>query len=257
MATTLGQNTVNKIRTYIDEGVPLEDLSLSRDQIERIRVAEQVYERIQQDPMLDVNRCLMRTFGRTRQQVPLDKQVIEMLMDSLDEPSRKLLTYRARKVAERLVRIGEQTGDAKWVDKGLTQLIRLDRLNEEDVPQEDVRNTASLPPIMVDISMIDPNRTAVSDERFRALLEKYGGKEDEFEKLLRVRDARQKGDVSALMDLYGDVDDVEPLPEEKQEPVFMGGFTVIDPSTSPAHVPADSPSGFHEDPLAAALEPRQ
>lgn len=197
--TQLGPQTITKIHTYIDDGVDINDLGLTKAQIERIRVAEAVYERLQQDPMLDINRCLTRTYGRTRQEAKLDKQVIEMFLEATDEPSRKLLMYRARKVAERLVRIGEQTGDAKWVDKGLSQLIRIDRLDEEDVPQEDVRNTATLPPILVPIEVVDPNRRTIDDQEFRAIVAKYGGSEDEFDRLVEMHRRRMDGEDLSRM----------------------------------------------------------
>ena len=209
MATSLGPKTITAIRTYIDEGVPVEDLGLNAAQRERLRVAERVYERLQQDPMLDIMRCLTRTFGRTRAEAQLDRQVIEMFVSSLDEPSRKVLMYRARRMSERLVRIGEETGDAKWIDKGLTQLVRLYHLNEEEVPQEDVRNTATLPPILVPIEVVDPNRRTIDDQQFRAIVAKYGGNEDEFDKLVALHRRRIAGEDLSRMSFDEVVEDDE------------------------------------------------
>lgn len=197
MSKILPTDKVTKIRSYIDDGVPLEDLfrgeGAKRD-IERVQVAEQVYELFCQDPMLDINRCLRRTFGRTHAQLELDKQVIELFVDSLDTVSRKMMVSRARKTAESLVRIGQQTGDPKWVDKGLARLIDIDRLDEEEVEQENVRNTAALPMLLVGIDMVNPERESVDDTAFRQLIRKYNGKEDDFSKLMEVRKRRMMGE---------------------------------------------------------------
>ncbi len=186
MATTLGPKTITAIRTYIDEGVPVEDLGLTREQIQRIRVAERLYERLQQDPWLDRNRYLMRTEGRTRQQALLDLQVVDMLMQSLNPISRQMVEHRRDVTLQRLARGAEQTGDLKLQERVLTHIERqLADMGDEGT--EDVKNTATLPPILVPVTVIDPSRQQISDQMFAKLLAKYGGKPDEIEEKVRER----------------------------------------------------------------------
>lgn len=184
--STLGPQTITKIRSYIDDGVPLEDLGMTRDQIERVRVAERCYERLLQDPWLDRRRYLTRTEGRTRQQAILDMEVVDIFMQSLNTISRQLVEHRRDVTLQRLARGAEQTGDLKLQERVLTHIEKqLADMGEEGA--EDVKNTATLPPILVPVNAIDPSRQQISDQMFARLLAKYGGKPDEIEEKVRER----------------------------------------------------------------------
>lgn len=170
---------VTAVRSYIEDGVPLEDMKLDVRQIERVRVAEKVYDRLRQDPMMDVQRCLRRTFGRKISQVSRDMEVIGLFMSTLEGVDRDLAVFRARKVAENIVRIGQQTGDWKPMRAGLDKLIQIDSL---DKPAESAENigdrTYNLPPVFVRVETVDSKYQTVTEEQRLAIIRKYGGVED-------------------------------------------------------------------------------
>lgn len=182
----LGPQTIQKIRTYIDDGVDVHDLGFTRDQIERVRVAERCYERLQQDPWLDRSRYLQRVEGRTRQQVILDLQVVDLFMASLNQLSRQMVEHRRDVTLQRLARGAEQTGDLKLQERVLTHLEKqLADMGEEK--DDAVKNTAALPAILVGVEVVDASKESLDDRSFRALLEKYHGKPDQIDAMIAER----------------------------------------------------------------------
>lgn len=183
---SLGPQTITKIKTYLDEGIPLEDLGLTRDQQERVRVCERLYERLQQDPWLDRNRYLRRVEGRTRQQAILDLEVVDLFLQSLNTLSRQMVEHRRDVTLQRLARGAEQTGDLKLQERVLTHIEKqlADMGDEKD---DAVKNTAALPAILVGVEVVDDSKTSLDDASFRALLEKYNGKPDQIDAMIAER----------------------------------------------------------------------
>lgn len=183
---TLGPQTIQKLRTYIDEGVDIHDLGFTHDQIERVRVAERCYERLQQDPWLDRMRYLQRVEGRTRQQTILDLQVVDIFMSSLNTLSRQMVEHRRDVTLQRLARGAEQTGDLKLQERVLSHLEKqLADMGEEK--DDAVKNTAALPAILVGVEVVDASKESLDDRSFRALLEKYHGKPDQIDAMIAER----------------------------------------------------------------------
>ena len=189
MATTLGTKTITAIRTYIDEGVPVEDLSLSRDQIERVRVAERCYERLQQDPLLDPIRYLTRVEGRTRQQANLDRQVVDMFLTTLNTTSKAMWNHRIEQLTIREARIAEQTGDAKILDRAITHM---EKARDAVAEEEKEENPFQLPPVFVRVDVLDPTKTYYDQEATQKLTEKYGGQVDPLMQLVNQKTAAMK-----------------------------------------------------------------
>lgn len=178
--TALGPTTITKIRTYIDEGVDLHTLGLSQSQIDRVLAAERCYERLQQDPWLDTKRYLMRVEGRSRQQVVLDLQVVDIFMSTLNQISRQLLEHRRDVTLHRLARGAEQTGDLKMQERVLTHIEKqISELGEEK--DDAIKNTAALPGVLVPVEFVDPSKQSLGDRAFIALLKKYNGKQDQID----------------------------------------------------------------------------
>lgn len=189
MAQTLGTKTITAIRTYIDEGVPLEDLGLTRDQIERVRVAERCYERLQQDPLLDPIRYLTRVEGRTRQQANLDRQVVDMFITTLNTTSKAMWNHRIEQLTIREARIAEQTGDAKILDRAITHM---EKARDAVAEEEKEENPFQLPPVFVRVDVLDPTKTYYDQEATQKLTEKYGGQVDPLMQLVNQKTAAMK-----------------------------------------------------------------
>ena len=185
----LGPQTITKIKTYIDEGVPLESLGMTRDQIDRVRVAERLYERLQQDPLLDPIRYLTRVEGRTRQQANLDRQVLEMLVSTLNTTSKALWNHRIEQLTIREARIAEQTGDAKILDRAITHM---EKARDAVAEEEKEENPFQLPPVFVRVDVLDPTKTYYDDEATQKLTEKYGGQVDPLMQLVNQKAAAMK-----------------------------------------------------------------
>lgn len=189
MSTTLGTKTITAIRTYIDEGVPVEDLGLTRDQIERVRVAERCYERLQQDPLLDPIRYLTRVEGRTRQQANLDRQVVDMFVTTLNTTSKAMWNHRIEQLTIREARIAEQTGDAKILDRAITHM---EKARDAVAEEEKEENPFQLPPVFVRVDVLDPTKTYYDQEATQKLTEKYGGQVDPLMQLVNQKTAAMK-----------------------------------------------------------------
>lgn len=189
MDSQMSPKLYERYRMYIEEGIPLEDIKLDRVQVERIRVAEQVFERFMQDPMLDVMMCLRRTFGRSLTQAKRDYEVFNMFLEfSEQRPQRILSMTRARKVAENLIRIGEQTGEWKPIMAGLDRLIRIDGLDKPEEKAENIgERTFALPPVFVRVEAVDPKYQTITEEKRAAIIRKYGGVEDENMEMVRKK----------------------------------------------------------------------
>lgn len=181
------KGAVEQARMYFCEGIPLEDMRMTEAQRKRIRVAEAVFRHFEQDNFLDIMRCLMRVYKRTRAEALRDKEVVDAFIEWSSQIPRARLERQLYGIAENFVRIGEQTGDWKPTKQGadLLKYLISERPDEENSV---VRNTAELPAVLVDVSYIDPTKRALTDDTLRAILKKYGGKPDQIDEMIHQRE---------------------------------------------------------------------
>lgn len=163
-------------------GIPIENTLVSKAQAERIRLCQKVAARLAQNPLMDKYKLLVYGFGRSPKQAYLDMVYIDYIFNlQYSDTDRKKAKYVADHYAKRLIRIGEQTGDWKPIDKGLKHYEVIHGLDREAPLDDPTQNTAELPAVFTtDIKDIDPDRKRISDEERRKLLEAWGATEDQF-----------------------------------------------------------------------------
>ena len=202
MSASAEQLLTSSVKSAIElsyrTGMPLEQIqSLNPRCIERIRLAQKVASRLADNPLMDVRKLLIHGFGRSENQISRDRVYIDFIFNlQYADTDRRHAKYVADHYAKKLIRIGEETGDWKPIDKGLRHYETIHGL-DRDAPLDDpTKNTAELPVIFTtDIRDIDPDRKRISDEERRKLLAQYGASEDQISALIdrekeRIMDVR-------------------------------------------------------------------
>lgn len=176
----------NVVEQSYRRNLPIELCNLNRDQIARINMCKQVAKRIQDNPLMNVNEFLRVVFKRTDSEIAYDKRLIDFIRNLLyGVDSREMAIYIAEHEAKKVMQIGNQTGDPKWIAKGVELYAKIKQL-DQPAPQEDLtEQTPTMPWVFVsDISYKDPNRQSLSEEGRKKILQQWGVNEDESSRLI-------------------------------------------------------------------------
>lgn len=177
------------VETSYRRNIPLNLMNLNRQQLDRIDMCTQVAKRFQENPLMNVEDFLAVVFKRTPAQIVLDKKIILFIRNlRYGTDDRDTAAFIAESMAKQIMMVGTQTGDPKWIDKGLEKYIKVKQLDQPAPPEDLMSTVEQLPTVFVsDIRYKDPNRESISDEQRRRLLQKWGASEDDISRIIDER----------------------------------------------------------------------
>ena len=184
----LSESAISALNQTLSTGIPLDAIpGVYPELIERFKVCMKVTELMEQDPTLDIRATLKYSFHRSPQQIVADREAIDIIIGHLHKSSRARAEFIVRKTAERMIRIGEQSGDWKPMEAGAKRLTELEHLNQPEDHSMDVQKTAMLPVVLVPIEKKNKNSHSLSEEAIRKIMGEYETDEDELQKIIRKR----------------------------------------------------------------------
>lgn len=174
---------------HFEKGVPICDISVRKENKDRLARVSHVYWQWKKNPFLDTKE-LFRQLAHGKYSSPgaesnaagMDQLLFEFVRDHVAPPSRAEATQKVRVVADRLMKNGMDTDNGKDMAEGAKILMKLDHLDQPEDQQQDISKVAFLPSVVVtDIREVDDTKQNYDyeDEETKRIMAKYGAYIDE------------------------------------------------------------------------------
>lgn len=211
MGTDITPKFYEVLQKHLESGVPLKDMQMTDDQRRRATVCLDVYQRLQENDMMDVKAYLRRRHRRTVTEIRQDVKVINYLLAELDGDSRELSRYRVRRAAEKAMRMGEAQGDWKPMLEGAKTLIKIEGLDQPEQAIDIEQTINPLPYVLVSA----PKGKQEYDERMLdKLRKKYHAEKDKTQEMVEAKLGMFVPAGSLVVD--NDFADMEPVGEDEE-----------------------------------------
>lgn len=172
---------------HFEQGVPIDDLSIRKENKQRLARVSHVYWIWKQNPFLDVfamfkqlvkgNGADVYSEWRMAQK---DKWLFDFVVERIAPPSRRMAEEKVRAAADHLMRMGMESDNGRDIAEGAKITMKLEKLDQPESQQADLSKTAFLPSVVVtDIREVDDTKENVDDAEARRIMQKYGGYIDE------------------------------------------------------------------------------
>lgn len=105
----------------------------------------------------------------------------------LSQGQRDMQRYKANFYADRLLKIGDATGDWKPIDKGIGRIIEINALNQPDPPEsieEQIPKMGYL--LTLDATQVKKGAQRHTPEQLAAMFKRYGVKQDLWQEALEA-----------------------------------------------------------------------
>ena len=223
MGTNISNRFFEILQKHLDSGVPLKDMQFTEEQLRRAEICMDVYNRMQQNEMMDINAYLRNKYHRSVAEIRQDKRVIEYLISELNAGSKELSRYQIRRTAQNVIRQGKAAGDWKAQIEGAKMLYKADDLDKPEQGEDIANSIHELPTVFTtDPTKINKNKQRYSEEEIEKLRRKYHVQKD---RTMEMVETKRNFYVQAGLDLldrelekeYGRPDEEEEQPEEREE----------------------------------------
>lgn len=184
MGTELTPKFYEVLQKHIENGIPLDHMSFSPVQKRRARVCLDVIKQLEENDMMDTKKYLRRRWNRTETEIVQDLKVINWLVAEINGETKELSRYRVKKQAERVIRIGQSTGDWKAIEAGAKLLHKVEGLDKPETAIDVEANTHMLPPVFVDTA---PNGVTYDEDQLEKLRKKYHVEKDKTQEMVEAK----------------------------------------------------------------------
>ena len=184
MGTELTPKFYEVLQKHIENGIPLDHMSFSPVQKRRAKVCLDVIKQLEENEMMNQKRYLRQRWNRTETEIVQDLKVINWLVAEINGETKELSRYRVKKQAERVIRIGQSTGDWKAIEAGAKLLHKVEGLDKPETAIDVEANTHMLPPVFVDTA---PNGVTYDEDQLEKLRKKYHVEKDKTQEMVEAK----------------------------------------------------------------------
>ena len=184
MGTELTPKFYDTLQKHIENGVPLECMAFSPAQKKRAKVCLDVLKQLEENEMMNQKRYLRQRWNRTDTEIIQDLKVINWLVAEVNGDTKDLSRYRVKQQAERIIRIGQATGDWKAIDAGAKLLHKVEGLDKPETAVDVEANTHMLSPVFVDTPK---NGVKYDEEQLDKLRRKYHAEKDKTQEMVEAK----------------------------------------------------------------------
>lgn len=187
MPRDIAPSIYEKIRKHIENCIPLQHMNLTETQKHRVELCTDAYQRLATDPYMNLDNYLKRKWGRTMDEIRIDKKVINFIAGFYDVGQRNISKMKVIRTSELLMKTGVETGNTKAMKDGADLLMKVERLDQPETPQIG-ENTAQMPIIFTnDLHRKDSKKKSSTSEEMARIRKKYGVKMDEWQEMVEVK----------------------------------------------------------------------
>lgn len=184
MGTDLTPKFYEVLQKHIENGIPLESMAFSPVQKRRAKVCLDVMKQLEENEMMNQKRYLRQRWGRTDTEIIQDLKVINWLVAEINGETKDLSRYRVKKQAERVIRIGQTTGDWKAIEAGAKLLHKVEGLDKPETAIDVEANTHMLSPVFVDTPK---NGVKYDESQLDKLRKKYHAEKDKTQEMVEAK----------------------------------------------------------------------
>lgn len=189
MATEVSQKFYDLLRKHFENGIPWQTMQFTDDQKRRIEVCLDAYKRFETDPFMDLPKYIRNRWKRSYSELKNDLKVVEYISSFYSVGQRNISTMKVRHAADTLMRNGADTGDMKALANGASLLMKLDRLDQPETPEEMGDTLIRMPVVITgDASRKYPNKRSSSPEEMARIRKKWGVKIDQWQEMAEGAD---------------------------------------------------------------------
>lgn len=200
--STLSQELQRWALLHFENGVPICDINVRKENKERLARVSHVYWTWRKNPYLDAYQLLRQLVKGKYADAPTechaaqkDYQLFEFVRESISPLSRREAEVKVQAAADRMIRIGMETDNVAALDKGSKRMSELAGLDKPEEERIDMSKMAFLPPLVTtSVKEIDETKKDVDDREMKRILSQYNGfvdeKERDIEKMVETMKAR-------------------------------------------------------------------
>lgn len=223
MGTDVTDKFYEVLQKHIEQGVPIKHCNFSPAQKRRAIVCMDTYHKLEENEMMNAKRYLRERWGRSDTEIRQDMKVIDWLLAELEGETKALSRYRVLKQGERMISMGQSTGDWKPIEAGSKLIIKAAGLDRPDAAVDVESNTHILPPVIVDVA---PNGIKYSEEEIDKLRKKYNVEKDKTQEMVEAKIGLFVPAGSILSDVPQP--SFEPLPDGEESIGTEGESNIFD-----------------------------
>ena len=250
MSSDLSNTMLDKLRKHFETGVPIERMTFTPDQKKRIQMCIEGYNRLATDPFMDIRTYMKNRFNRTYSELKNDIKLIDYIASFFEGGQKNISKLQVRNASRKLMKNGSETGNMKALHDGASLLIKLDRLDQPDAPEEMSEDMAKMP-IMVttDVSRKFSNKRGRSEEEMKRIRKKWGVSIDKWQGMME--DGAEIQDAEIVED---EVDDEKEESFTLDESEDVNNIATDDNATDDSALSEESESDEDEDDFDDEIE---
>lgn len=184
MGTDLTPKFYETLQKHMENDLPLECTAFSPAQKRRARACLDVLKQLEENDMMNIKSYLRNRWGRTDTEIVQDLKVVNWLIAETQGETKDLSRYRVKKQAERVIRIGQTTGDWKAIEAGAKLLHKVEGLDKPETAIDVEANTHMLSPVFVDTPK---NGVKYDESQLDKLRKKYHAEKDKIQEMVEAK----------------------------------------------------------------------
>lgn len=184
MGTDLTPKFYETLQKHMENDLPLECTAFSPAQKRRARACLDVLKQLEENDMMNIKAYLRNRWGRTDTEIVQDLKVVNWLIAETQGETKDLSRYRVKKQAERVIRIGQTTGDWKAIEAGAKLLHKVEGLDKPETAIDVEANTHMLSPVFVDTPK---NGVKYDESQLDKLRKKYHAEKDKTQEMVEAK----------------------------------------------------------------------
>lgn len=186
MASQFGRKFYDLLRIHIENGIPSHRLDLKPELQKCVDIVDDLYEHWRHNPSMNTSDYIRNKYNITEYaRIYKLNKALNFVCSMMSAGQKDMQRFKANAYVDRMLRIGDATGDWKPMDKAIAHLTRINGLDQPD-PAESIDDQIPKMGYLLTTKASDVSESAVdhTPEQIAAMFKHYGVKRDVWQQLL-------------------------------------------------------------------------
>lgn len=223
MASQFGRKFYDLLRIHIETGIPSSRLDLKPELRKCIDIVDDLYEHWRHNPSMNTSDYIQNKYDiKDYSRIYKLNKALNFVCSLMSSGLKDMQRYKANAYVDRMLKIGDATGDWKPMDKAIAHLTKINGLDQPD-PAENIEDQIPKMGYLLTTKASDVNDRAVdhTPAQIAAMFKHYGVKKDIWQQLLEdgkgtADNYNEDGDYIRKGKSLVDVEDAEILQLEEE-----------------------------------------